>query len=39
MEERTLADQFHDLEKICVGYENYINCSDESYIETLEKLR
>lgn len=22
-----------------MGYENYINCNDESYLDTLEKLR
>jgi hypothetical protein len=27
------------LEKACIGYDNYINCNDESYIDTLEKLR
>ena len=27
------------MEKACIGYDNYINCNDESYIDTLEKLR
>ncbi|CDW90728.1 c2 domain containing protein [Stylonychia lemnae] len=36
---KTLVDEFHELEKACLGYENFINCNDESYIDTLEKLR
>lgn len=39
MEGKSLVDQFHDLEKICIGYDNYENCNDESYLDTLEKLR
>ena len=36
---KTLIEEFHDLEKACLGFENYVNCNDEAYIDTLEKLR
>jgi len=36
---KTIIEEFHELEKQCIGYDNYINCSDEAYVETLEKLR
>jgi hypothetical protein len=32
-------DLFHQLEKECLGYENFVNCEDKYYCETLEKLR
>jgi len=32
-------DLFHKLEKECIGYENFVNCDDKNYCETLEKLR
>ena len=35
----TLIEQFHELEKECIGFENYVNCNDEAYINVLEKLR
>lgn len=35
----TIIEQFHELEKQCLGYDNYVNCSDEAYIKTLEGLR
>jgi hypothetical protein len=34
-----IMDRFHELEKQCLGYENYVNCEDKYYLETLEKLR
>jgi hypothetical protein len=34
-----LVDRFHELEKQCIGFDNYINNEDKYYIETLEKLR
>lgn len=39
MEGRSLEDRFHEFEKQCIGFENYINCEDKFYIETLEGLR
>jgi len=39
MEGASLADRFHELEKQCIGFDNYINCEDKFYIETLEGLR
>jgi len=36
---KTIVEEFHDLEKLCIGFDNYINCSDEAYTDTLEKLR
>jgi len=32
-------ERFHTVEKQVLGFENYINCDDEHYLETLEKLR
>lgn len=37
--QKTLVEQFHDLEKQCIGFENYINTEDQFYLETLEGLR
>ena len=34
-----MVEQFHELEKQCIGYDNFINCNDEAYLGTLEKLR
>lgn len=39
MEGKSIVDQFHELEKACVGFENYINNEDKYYLETLEALR
>lgn len=33
-----LEDQFLNLEKECVGYDDYINCDDEHYLKTLSGL-
>jgi hypothetical protein len=32
-------DRFHALEKQVIGFENFVNCEDKYYNETLEKLR
>ena len=32
-------EQFHKLEKECIGFDNGVNCDDEHYLETLEGLR
>ena len=32
-------EKFHELEKECLGFENYVNCDDEHYVKTLEGLR
>ena len=34
-----IVDQFHKLEKECIGFDNYVNCEDKYYKETLEGLR
>jgi len=34
-----IMEAFHKLEKECLGYENFVNCEDKNYCETLEKLR
>jgi hypothetical protein len=34
-----ILDRFHALEKECLGYENFVNCEDKYYVQTLEKLR
>mgnify|MGYP002632552022 CR=1 FL=1 len=34
-----ILDKFHTLEKECIGYDNYVNCTDENYTKTLEGLR
>ena len=33
-----ILDRFHELEKECLGYDNFVNCDDEHYIKTLEGL-
>ena len=36
---KSLLDEFHELEKACIGYENFVNNEEKNYIDTLEKLR
>ena len=36
---RTILEKFHELEKKCIGFENYVENDEKSYIDTLEKLR
>ena len=36
---QTIEDKFHELEKQCIGYDNYVDCDDEHYLKTLEGLR
>lgn len=36
---KSIHDEFHELEKQCIGYDNYINTDDTHYIKTLEALR
>jgi hypothetical protein len=31
-----LHETFHKLEIKCVGYENFIDCEEKNYLETLE---
>lgn len=38
-ETMTIMESFHKLEKECLGFENYINCEDRYYLDTLERLR
>jgi hypothetical protein len=38
-ETMTIMERFHKLEKECLGFENYINCEDSYYLDTLERLR
>ncbi len=38
-ESQTIMERFHKLEKECLGFENFVNCEDKFYLETLEKLR
>ena len=33
------AEAFHKIEIKCIGYDNYVDCSDPNYIATLEELR
>ena len=35
----SLVDKFHKLEKVCIGFDNDVNCDDEHYLEALEGLR
>ena len=35
-DEAQLAEAFHKIEIKCIGYDNYVDCSDENYIATLE---
>lgn len=34
-----LFDKFHELEKECIGYDNFVNNDDEHYKKTLDGLR
>lgn len=34
-----LCEKFHQLEKECIGYDNYVDADDEHYKKTLEGLR
>ena len=34
-----LCEKFHQLEKECIGYDNYIDADDEHYKKTLEGMR
>ena len=34
-----MPEEFHRLEKECVGFDNYVNCEDKYYIKTFEGLR
>lgn len=38
-DDKPVIERFHELEKQCIGFENYINCDDKHYTETLEGLR
>jgi hypothetical protein len=38
-DEAQAAEAFHKIEIKCIGYDNYVDCSDENYIATLEELR
>ena len=38
-ETMTIMERFHKLEKECIGFENYINCEDKYYLDSLERLR
>jgi hypothetical protein len=37
--QKDIIDVMHQLEKECIGYDNYVNCDDEHYLKTLEGLR
>ena len=37
--QENLFDRFHTLEKKCISFENFIDCDDKTYIDTLEKLK
>ena len=34
-----INENFHKLEKECIGYDNYVDNDDEHYVKTLEGLR
>ena len=38
-ETMTVMERFHRLEKECLGFENFVNCEDKYYLDTLERLR
>jgi len=39
VEGQSIEDTFHTLEKHVVGYENYVNCEQDHFKETVEGLR
>jgi len=38
-EEQKLTTDFHKLEQKVLGYEDYVDCSDENFIKTYEDLQ
>ena len=34
-----MVEEFHRLEKECVGFDNYVNNDDKFYIKTFDGLR
>ena len=38
-ESENLVETFHMLEKECIGYDNFVNNTEEHFLKTLEKLR
>jgi hypothetical protein len=34
-----MIEKMHELEKQCIGFDNYVNCGDEQYIKCLDGLR
>jgi len=38
-DEAQAAEEFHKIEIKCIGYDNYVDCSEENYMKTLEQLR
>lgn len=39
LEQESILDRFLKLERECIGYDNYINCDDKHFSDTLENLR
>ena len=35
----SIHEEFHQLEKQCVGFENYVNSNDEHHAKALEGLK
>lgn len=33
------CEKFHELEKQCIGYDNFVNCEEKNYLATLEGIR
>jgi len=37
--EQEVVDKFHQLESKCIGFDNYVDCSEANFKKTLEQLR
>ena len=39
LDEGQIIEKFHKLEIKCIGYDNFVDCEEANYLETLEDLR
>jgi len=39
LDDGQIVEKFHKLEITCIGYDNFVDCEEENYLETLERLR
>jgi len=39
LDDGEIVEKFHKLEIKCIGYDNFVDCEEKNYLETLEDLR